>query len=443
MTFIDRADAGRQLAERLGELHGDGVVVLALPRGGVPVAFEVAKALGAPLDIIMVRKLGVPFHPELGMGAIGEEGVRVIDDDIVRLAGVSEYELDEIESREREELERRAGLYRAGRSRVPLEGRTAIIVDDGIATGSTARAACRVARAHGARHVIMSAPVGPAGCESLFATDADAVACLTTPEEMFAIGQFYEDFSQTSDAQVVGLLEQAASRFPQPIASADAIELEDLDAEVTIAAAGVRLRGHLRVPPHARGVVMFAHGSGSSRHSPRNQFVASVLQSAGLGTLLFDLLTPGEELERANVFDLDLLTARLTQATAWLRSQSSMETRAIGYFGASTGAAAALSAAARRDSTVAAVVSRGGRPDLAIPHLALVRAPTLLIVGSEDHVVLRLNREAQTYLHCENRLAIVPGATHLFEEAGTLDEAAALARDWFVTHLAPTRVLNH
>ena len=217
MGFIDRADAGRQLAERLREFHGEGVVVLALPRGGVPVAFEVAKALGVPLDIIMVRKLGVPFQSELGMGALGEDGVHVINDDIVHRTHVGEHELEEIEGREREELERRGRLYRAGRSRVPLEGKTAIIVDDGIATGSTARAVCRVARARGARHVIMSAPVGPPGCEDLFASDADAVVCLTTPEQMFAIGQFYEDFSQWSDAQVVELLEQAASRFPEAV----------------------------------------------------------------------------------------------------------------------------------------------------------------------------------------------------------------------------------
>jgi len=440
MTFLDREDAGRQLAERLREFHGESVVVLGLPRGGVPVAFEVAKALGAPLDIIMVRKLGVPSRPELGMGAIGEDGVRVINDEIVRLADVSERELLEVERRERDELERRARRYRAGRSRVPLEGKTAIIVDDGIATGSTARAACRVACAHGARHVIMTAPVGPPGCEELFEGDADAVVCPTAPGRFLGIGQFYEDFSQTSDAKVVDLLEQAASRFPETVGRMKTIELDGLDAEVTIPASGVRLGGHLRVPLHAPGVVMFAHGSGSSRHSPRNQFVASVLHAAGLGTLLLDLLTPSEEGERSNVFDLDLLTTRLMEATAWLRLQPSMNDAAIGYFGASTGAAAALSAAARRDSTVAAVVSRGGRPDLAIPHLALVRAPTLLVVGSLDHVVLRLNREAQTYLRCENRLAIVEGATHLFEEPGTLDEAATLARDWFVAHLTATRL---
>ena len=182
---------------------------------------------------------------------------------------------------------------------------------------------------------------------------------------------------------------------------------------------------------------MFAHGSGSSRHSPRNRFVASVLNRAGLGTLLFDLLTPAEEHDRANVFDIPLLARRLVDVTAWLRTQPEGRDAAIGYFGASTGAGAALWAAAEPDADVRAVVSRGGRPDLAAPRLGDVRAPTLLIVGGDDTVVLELNRDAQAQMRCETRLSVVPGASHLFEEPGTLKIAAELARDWFVDHLMP------
>ena len=205
------------------------------------------------------------------------------------------------------------------------------------------------------------------------------------------------------------------------------------------AAGEVRLAGYLTVPEDAAGIVVFAHGSGSSRHSPRNRYVARVLTEAGLGTLLFDLLTPEEELDRANVFDIGLLARRLTQVTGWLRSQPRAAGAAVGYFGASTGAAAALWAAAEPGAGIAAVVSRGGRPDLARPRLAAVTAPTLLIVGGRDEVVLDLNRRAQAELRCENHLAVVPGATHLFEEPGTLDAAAALARDWFVSHLTRSR----
>ena len=178
-----------------------------------------------------------------------------------------------------------------------------------------------------------------------------------------------------------------------------------------------------------------AHGSGSSRHSPRNRYAASILNEAGLGTLLFDLLTPEEESGRANVFDIELLAGRLAEVTRWLHTQPRAAQAAAGYFGASTGAAAALWAAAEPGCDIAAVVSRGGRPDLARPRLAAVTAPTLLIVGGHDEVVLDLNRRAQAELRCENHLAIVPGATHLFEEPGTLQAAAGLARDWFISHL--------
>lgn len=182
----------------------------------------------------------------------------------------------------------------------------------------------------------------------------------------------------------------------------------------------------------ARAVVMFAHGSGSSRHSPRNRLVATALNEAGLGTLLFDLLTPAEEAHRANVFDIATLAERLTDATGWLRDRTAVP---VGYFGASTGAAAALWAAAAPGADVAAVVSRGGKPDLAGPLLPGVRAPTLLIVGGNDSLVIDLNREAEAALRCTTRLDIIPGATHLFEEHGALQQVADLARDWFISHL--------
>ena len=210
-------------------------------------------------------------------------------------------------------------------------------------------------------------------------------------------------------------------------------------AEVTVQAGHIGLAGDLTVPQGARGIVLFAHGSGSSRRSPRNRSVALLLNEAGLGTLLFDLLADTEALDRRNVFDIPLLAARLSAADRWLRWEAGLTGQHIGYFGASTGAAAALWATARADADVAAVVSRGGRPDLAGERLALVKAPTLLVVGGRDEVVLELNRLAQQKLRCESRLAVVPGATHLFEEPGMLRTAAELACDWFVAHLTPSR----
>jgi putative phosphoribosyl transferase len=209
------------------------------------------------------------------------------------------------------------------------------------------------------------------------------------------------------------------------------------DEEVSVLAGSVRVAGHLSVPDGARAVVVFAHGSGSSRHSRRNRYVAAALNQAGLGTVLFDLLRAEEEADRSKVFDIDLLARRLLDVTAWLGSQADTRDHRIGYFGASTGAGAALWAAADPHADVAAIVSRGGRPDLAGPKVGLVRAPTLLIVGGLDDIVIELNRTAQLQLRCENRLEIVPGATHLFEEAGTLEQVARLAAHWFTTHLGP------
>ncbi len=202
---------------------------------------------------------------------------------------------------------------------------------------------------------------------------------------------------------------------------------------------GMVLPGNLELPPGTHAVVLFAHGSGSSRHSPRNRHVARMLHDVGLGTLLFDLLAREEEAEdscnETLRFDIELLATRLLAATQWVRAQPATRNFRLGYFGASTGAAAALIAAAEEGNDIGAVVSRGGRPDLAGPALGAVRAPTLLIVGEADVPVISLNRHAARRLRCEHALELVPGATHLFEEPGTLDQAAALAAHWFSLHL--------
>src|SRR5215831_14217792 len=215
MRFRDRSDAGRQLASRLLPLRGKDAVVLGLPRGGVAVAAEVARALDVPLDVIVVRKLGVPAQPELGMGAIGEGDTRVINADVVRYSGVSEADIKAVERRERAELERRTKRFRGDAPREPLAGRIALLVDDGIATGSTARAACQVARAQGAIWVVLAAPVAPPSARSVLAGDADELVCLETPERFLAIGEWYDDFSQTRDEEVVSLLRAARAEHTE------------------------------------------------------------------------------------------------------------------------------------------------------------------------------------------------------------------------------------
>lgn len=431
MMFAHRAEAGRQLARKLLHLRGQDVVVVGLPRGGVPVAFEVAKALDAPLDVIVVRKLGVPYQPELGMGAIGEGGVRILNERVIRAAAVTESDIATVIGAETAELARRARTFRGDREPVPMAGRTVVVVDDGIATGSTARAACQVARAHGAASVILAVPVAPPGWSPNPGEDADELICVARPHSFMAIGQFYDDFTQTSDGEVIACLETARlqiSHNPSPPA----------DRDVTIPVGSVGLSGHLTMPAHSSGLVVFAHGSGSSRLSPRNRYVAGILNYAGLGTLLFDLLTPAEERDRGNVFDIELLGRRLGEVTRWLVDQPEAHGVRFGYFGASTGAAAALWASTEHDLDISAIVSRGGRPDLAGDRLALVSAPTRLIVGGADTAVLELNRQAQAQLVCESDLVVIPGATHLFEEAGTLQQAAESACDWLTKHLWAT-----
>lgn len=423
IVFADRHDAGRRLAALLADFRRENPVVVGIPRGGVPVAAEVARALEAPLDLVVVRKVGAPGNAEFAIGAVAEGDVEVIDDETARALGLGAGELEAVVERARRELAERLARYEGKRPHLAVAGRTVLLVDDGLATGRTAQAAARSLRERGAARVILAVPVAARQSAQELRASVDEVVCVEMPEHLWAIGLMYEDFSPTSDEEVAALLAEHAGAVEREIA----IEVGP----------GLVLSGDLTVPwgAHGRGVVAFAHGSGSSRLSPRNRQVASMLNEAGFATLLFDLLTAREEADRTNVFDIQLLAQRLVAATRWLRRQPETASLALGYFGASTGSAAALLAAAELRAGVCAVVSRGGRPDLAQPWLGAVVAPVLLIVGGADTAVLQLNREAQQHLRCESELAVVPGATHLFEEPGALDRVARLAIDWFTQHL--------
>ncbi len=449
IVFKDRRDAGRRLAEQLEPFRAEDPVVVGIPRGGVPVAAEVARALGAPLDVAVVRKIGAPQNPEFAIGALAEGGVHILSEQVVRATGLSDAALRALIEGVERELAERVELYRGAREPVAIAGRTVILVDDGLATGRSALAAVISLRKRGARRVILAVPVAaPTSVEALRA-EADEVVCVEMPADLWAVGLWYEDFSPTSDDEVAALLAEnaaTAANAPAPAnapaqanaaaASRSAPARETLARQVAIIAGpGLSLAGELSVPQPAQGVVAFAHGSGSSRLSPRNRAVAKALNEAGFATLLFDLLTPEEERDRTNVFDIPLLASRLVLASAWLGEQSDVAALALGYFGASTGAAAALTAAAELGDRVSAVISRGGRPDLA-RDLGAVRAPTLLIVGGADREVLALNREAQRQLVCPSEVAVVPGATHLFEEPGALEQVCRLAVGWLDRHLA-------
>ena len=426
VRFADRHDAGRHLAAALERFREQHPVVVAIPRGGVPVAAEIARALEAPLDVIMVRKIGAPWQPEYAIGAVAEGGVRVLAESELDLLGIGAAELNALIAKAERELTKRSERYRGTRPPLEVKGRTVVLVDDGLATGRTAQAAAIALRRQGAARVVLAVPVAAAQSVRKLEENVDEVVALQVPEDLLAIGFWYRDFSPTADEEVTTLLTRSTS-------------MSSTHERLVEAGAGVLVPGNLTIPELPRGIVAFAHGSGSSRLSPRNRQVAQTLNADGFATLLFDLLTPEEELDRANVFDIPLLGRRLAAATGWLRRQAETSELALGYFGASTGAAAALTAAADLGDQVSAVVSRGGRPDLAARRLGEVLAPTLLIVGGLDPQVLQLNREARRQLHCTNDLDVVVGATHLFEEPGTLETVARLASDWFARHLAGTQ----
>ena len=336
--FADRHAAGRELAGRLSGLAAEDPVVFGLARGGVPVAAEVARALGAPLDVLVVRKIGAPGNPEYGIGAIAEGDVRVLNQqDVVRLL-VSVEELESAVARARAEIDAGVRRYRGGRSPIDVRGRSVIVVDDGLATGGTARAALRALRARGPSRLVLAVPVGARDSAESLREEADEVVCLLEPDTLGAVGAWYQHFEPTQDAEVVSLLAGGGVDPPGPTASA-------LKARIAVGG-GLEIVGDLRLPEPARGLVVFAHGSGSGRHSPRNRRVAAALNDRGLATLLLDLLSVDEELDRANVFDISLLAERLVAATRWAPAEPRIAELPVGYFGASTGAGAALWAAA-------------------------------------------------------------------------------------------------
>jgi putative phosphoribosyl transferase len=371
-----------------------------------------------------VRKIGHLWQPEYGIGAVAPGGVRYIRSP----DGLTAAQVAEAARAAQDAADILDARLHENRAPLSVDGKTCILVDDGLATGGTMTAAIRWAHAQRAERIVVAVPAGAAATvDSLEQEpDVDGIVCLVMPRDFGAVGFWYDDFHQVSDEDVCAML----GASDDPIAARLTTE---------IALDSVRLPADLAVPPQAIGWVVFAHGSGSSRRSPRNIAVADALNRAGMATLLFDLLTEGEALDRDNVFDIELLPQRLVAATRWLSARPESAGLPIAYFGASTGAAAALLAATELGESISAVVSRGGRPDLAWHTLADVRAPTLLIVGGADKVVLDLNQAAARQLTCPHELVVVPDATHLFEEPGALERVASLAAGWFAAQFEQAR----
>ncbi|MDD7939572.1 phosphoribosyltransferase family protein [Actinomycetospora lutea] len=427
MIFDDREDAGRRLADRLREQAGGDLVVLGVARSGVPVAAVVARALDAALDVVVTRRLGMPFQPGAALGAVGEHGARVVDDDLACTVGTTEAELAEVERREREAVTRIVERYRSVRPREPLAGRTAVVVDDGAVTGSSARAACLTARARGASRIVLALPVCPRDALPALREVADEVVTLEVTRERRAVGEAYAVHPPVDDEEVVAVLRSRA-----PVRATRPIDGEPV-AHVDIRVERASVAGHLVVPVEATGLIVFAHASGSSRFDPRHRETARCLRAAGLATLVVDLLTPREEIVRERVFDTGTLATRLAAVVADVRRRPACRGLLIGLLAERTAAAAALAVAAHVD--VAAVVSANGRPDLAARELPRITAPVLLVVGDRDPVLVELNRRARQTLPTTSRLLVVMDTGAIDGEHGARTRAAELACDWFARHL--------
>ena len=431
--FRDREDAGRQLAAHVAHLAGTpNLVVLALPRGGVVVARCVADALGAPLDVIVARKLGVPGVGEVALGAIAEGSDLISDDGVRRFIGVPRRLVERIAQDQRAELARRVEQYR-GHPLASLRGKTIIVVDDGIATGATMRAALRTIATHRPKRVIVAVPVATQYVHELESL-VDELVVLVVHDSSFPVSAQYEEF-QVVDGQTIrrllGLGDASAAAPGEPTAAEHPV------CEIPLVTDGASLAAELEFPtdgadPH--GLVVFAHGGGSSRRSYRNAFLAGWLRMLGWATLRVDLLLPAEQLGDAADgryrFDIALIASRLVQAVDWAVRDHVAGSSNMILFGASTGAAAALMAAADRPALVRGVISRAGRIDLAAVAYPRLRAPVLLVVGTADSHTLRLNREALRVLRVDTDLKLVVGAGHAFEEVGALGAVGTHVERW-------------
>jgi putative phosphoribosyl transferase len=429
VIYRDRHHAGVVLARELASFAEQSPLLIALPRGGIPVGDAVARELRAELDILLVHKFGVPGHPYISGGALASDGSGTINHHALGSFGLSPVTLERAVDKELSELKRLEAELRDGHPPKPVAGRTVVIVDDGVATGTTMHAAVASLRAAGAATVVVAVPVGSRQALLDLEREGVEVICPLRPAGVFAIAQFYEDFAPVSLSFAKEVLRRLESESVPAARSRD----------VPIPFGDLELAGTLTVPTGARGVIVFVHGSGSNRFSPRNVFVARHLEHLGFATVLLDLLTAEEQAVDRELHELSAdvarLAARVVGVLDWLEREPRTRGLAAGLFGASTGAAAALQAVTQRPTRVGALVSRGGRPDLAESALGELRCPTLLIVGNRDHAVVELNERAAEHMqHTSPRIELVQ-AGHLFEEPGALDRVAALAGDFFLEHL--------
>ena len=439
--FRDRHAAGVALAHALA-MHArrSDAVVLGVARGGVAVAASLARTLMLPLDTFVCRKLGVPGLGEVAFGAIAEGDGAPVFDAVHSFVGLSRGVVAHVVERERAEVKRRIGRYRDDRPHMDLFGKTVIVVDDGLASGATLMAAGNALRRHRPARLIAAVPVASVDGVRFAAAPFDEVVSLATPEPFGTVSDWYHDYTPVDDCSVRALLRKPAcvtylTTMLRPHDSEHQITIPIGDDHHTSPMIGdIGHAGDDVLPP--RGLVIFAHGGGSSRASYRNRYLAARLRIAGWATLRLDLLSaPEREADATGTlrFDIALITSRLLAATQWCIAQRMPGCNRVVLFGASTGAAAAMGVAAELGRSVACVVARGGRIDLAAQALARVRAPTLLVVGSRDEETLRLTQDCLPLLGAVPAVRVIAGAGHTFEEAGTLGHLGEEVTSW-LTH---------
>jgi putative phosphoribosyl transferase len=421
IMFQDRTDAGRQLGERLQEQILSEPIVVGLARGGTPVAVEVAEALTAEIDTLIVRRVAHPEHPDVGIGVVAEGDVVLFDPQLVAWLQLEEAALDGLVAAERRHLQRQARALRGGRDPVAVAGRDVVLVDDGVSSGLTAKAAVESLRRRGAERIMLALPVGSPVVLAELEGLVDHLVCLEQPEKVEALADFYQDFTEVDDRLAGRLLQEAVRRL---------VTVREVDVPI----AERTVIGALVGPSRPDGVVVVVPGVGSAARSPRNLVLARQLAAKGLATLLVDLVDAGEAAEGATPSGLETQAERVAELCRWLRTESPWAQLPVGLLSSCSGTAVALLAVARHRAEVAAVVSRDGRPDLAGEALAAVTVPTLFVVAGRDERGERLNLAARYRLHGVAEVAVVAGASMLFEEPGTLAEVGRRAGAWFVHH---------
>jgi putative phosphoribosyl transferase len=432
--YRDRVEAGRRLGEALGPYRGQDLLVLGIPRGGVPVAVEVARALDAELDIVVARKLGAPGQPELAIGAVTANGGQYLNEEYIGYLGVTpEYVARETERKMAEAREREEHL-RAGQPMARIRDRVVIVVDDGLATGATMRAALRSVRKGGPAQLVMAVPVGALESCRAMQAEADVVLCLSQPPQFRAVGLHYDRFDPVEETAVRRMLEEARVERSRRAAPAGGSQ-RSIDFPFTNDL-GQRLAGTLELPADAAPVpvVIFAHGMGSGRMSHRNREIAGRLLIEGIGAFLIDFTGHGDSEGRMEQATVERMVADLSSAIEAVRQHAAVDATRIGVSGSSSGGVVALVLTAG-DERVKALVLRSV-PAHGLEHIAPhVRVPTLVIAGEQDWPIVRDDEALTALIGGEHRFVVIPEAGHLFEGPGQSVKVADLSAKWFADQL--------